>query len=184
MTVPMLKLSLALKGRAIREYTFVQDLVAIGRDTRSDICIDNLGVSRTHAQIRRGENGWLLEDCRSANGTWRNGRKVERELLCDGDEITIGKFSLAVSLPADWRAGATPAAGRPAAAPVDGTTVLTRGQLAAVLQMAREGGPVTQVEDAPVPVSAFAALRRRLLFAAVIVAAMAVGALLTALVKR
>ena len=42
MAVPVLKLNLALRGRPIREYTFVQETVSIGRDPQSDIFIDNL----------------------------------------------------------------------------------------------------------------------------------------------
>jgi pSer/pThr/pTyr-binding forkhead associated (FHA) protein len=138
MSDSILKLNLTLKGRSIRDYTFVRETVSIGRDPQADVFIDNMGVSRKQTKILRTPDGWMVEDSGSANGTWLNGRKVERERLRDQDQITIGKFTLSVGLAADRRDAPAPAAtpARPSAV-MDQTTVLTRGQLATVLETSR-----------------------------------------------
>jgi len=52
-------------------------------------------ASRAHAELRRRDEGWLLYDRGSTNGTYLNGRRVIRpEFLCDGDEIRVGRTTL------------------------------------------------------------------------------------------
>lgn len=57
-------------------------------------------VSRKHAMIASAENGTDVVDCKSMNGTWLNGCKVERERLRQGDVVTIGNPD---QVPADFR---------------------------------------------------------------------------------
>jgi len=57
-------------------------------------------VSRKHAMIASVENGTDVVDCKSLNGTWLNGCKVERERLRQGDVVTIGNPA---QVPADFR---------------------------------------------------------------------------------
>jgi pSer/pThr/pTyr-binding forkhead associated (FHA) protein len=68
--------------------------LSIGRTPDNDIVLDNRGVSRNHAQIEFSENGALLIDNDSLNGTFVNQRKVTEQMLHDNDTITIGKFDL------------------------------------------------------------------------------------------
>jgi len=68
--------------------------ISIGRTSDNDIVIDNRGVSRKHAQIEFNDNAAVIIDNESLNGTFVNNRKITEEVLRDGDEITIGKFSL------------------------------------------------------------------------------------------
>lgn len=72
----------------------------IGRK-RGDLLIDDPMVSSTHAQIVPHENGWLLQDLGSTNGTLLDGRLVREELLRPGSEIAIGntRMVLFVGLP-------------------------------------------------------------------------------------
>lgn len=71
------------------------DRVTIGRDSGSDIFLDDVTVSRHHAVITLTD-GVQLEDLASLNGTYVNRRRIdEPEALSDGDELQIGKFRLA-----------------------------------------------------------------------------------------
>ena len=67
--------------------------VSIGRSTESAIFLDDVTVSRSHAQIKREEGGsFVLIDNSSLNGTYLNNISVEKNVLKSGDEIQIGKF--------------------------------------------------------------------------------------------
>jgi FHA domain/zinc-ribbon domain len=72
------------------------DVTHIGRHPDSDIFLDDITVSRRHAEIRRGSDGFSLHDVGSLNGTYVNRERVERADLRSGDEIQIGKFKLVV----------------------------------------------------------------------------------------
>ena len=69
------------------------DMTQIGRHPDSDIFLDDITVSRRHAEIRRGD-GFSLHDVGSLNGTYVNRERVEEAGLRSGDEIQIGKFKL------------------------------------------------------------------------------------------
>jgi hypothetical protein len=190
MSVSPLKLHLSLKGRPIRDYTFVRETVSIGRDPQADILLDNAGVSRNQARFLRAADGWIIEDSQSSNGTWLNGREVKRERLTDRDEVTIGKFTLRVSLVEDRLVQPPPgvSARQPTAAQFDGTTVMSRGQLAEVLEFARDGkiaqwGELPE-EAVPVLTAHAGNLRRRLILAAALLLAMGAGAALVALLMH
>ena len=67
--------------------------VSIGRSTESSIFLDDVTVSRSHAQIKREDSGaFVLVDNASLNGTYLNNVSVEKNVLKNGDEIQIGKF--------------------------------------------------------------------------------------------
>ncbi|CAB4950798.1 MAG: FHA domain-containing protein [Actinobacteria bacterium] len=68
------------------------DLVTVGRSPNADVFLDDVTVSRHHADIRRGAQGWSIRDAGSLNGTYVNRRRVEDHQLGGGDEIQIGKF--------------------------------------------------------------------------------------------
>ena len=68
------------------------DLVTVGRSPNADIFLDDVTVSRHHADIRHGAEGWSIADAGSLNGTYVNRRRVEDHQLGGGDEIQIGKF--------------------------------------------------------------------------------------------
>jgi hypothetical protein len=68
--------------------------VTIGRKTDNDIHIDNLAVSGTHAKILTILNDSFIEDLDSTNGTYINGRKINKHALKNGETITIGKHEL------------------------------------------------------------------------------------------
>ena len=65
--------------------------VRIGRASDNDIVVDDLLVSRHHAELHeRAEGGYELRDLGSANGTFLNGRRVERAALEERDVVTVG----------------------------------------------------------------------------------------------
>ena len=68
------------------------DEVVAGRHPRSDIFLDDVTVSRRHASFLRSENGFIITDAGSLNGTYVNGELVESVALLDGDEVRIGKY--------------------------------------------------------------------------------------------
>lgn len=71
-----------------------KDVVSCGRNPSSDIFLDDVTVSRRHAEIRRKQVAFSLEDVGSLNGTFVNRRRVESSPLASGDEIQIGKFKM------------------------------------------------------------------------------------------
>ena len=68
--------------------------INIGRNSDNDIVLDNRAVSRKHAMIEVGPNNCVIIDNESLNGTFVNNRRVEEEILHEGDVINIAKYSL------------------------------------------------------------------------------------------
>jgi hypothetical protein len=71
-----------------------REVVRAGRHPESDIFLDDVTVSRRHAEIVRGESGYLVRDSGSLNGTYLNRERVEEAPLDNGDELQIGTFKL------------------------------------------------------------------------------------------
>jgi predicted nucleic acid-binding Zn-ribbon protein len=63
----------------------------IGRASGCELQIDSSSVSRHHALVLVGPRDAIIEDLNSTNGVIVNGRKVTRQLLSDGDAVTIGE---------------------------------------------------------------------------------------------
>jgi pSer/pThr/pTyr-binding forkhead associated (FHA) protein len=85
-----------IDNTVLKEYIIDQNEIIIGRDSNSDICIDNITVSRKHARIAKGPDDHWVEDMGSINGTFVNGHWTSKKLLDTGDEISIGKYSLKI----------------------------------------------------------------------------------------
>ncbi len=68
------------------------DLVSLGRAPEAEVFLDDVTVSRRHAEIRRGAEGWSIRDVGSLNGTYVNRVRVDDQQLRGGEEIQIGKF--------------------------------------------------------------------------------------------
>jgi pSer/pThr/pTyr-binding forkhead associated (FHA) protein len=66
-----------------------------GRHPESDIFLDDVTVSRRHAEFRRLDDGtFVLRDVGSLNGTYLNRERIDEADLTSGDEVQIGKFRL------------------------------------------------------------------------------------------
>ncbi|MFG2139698.1 FHA domain-containing protein [Streptomyces sp. NPDC048650] len=68
----------------------------IGRAPDSDLVVDDLAVSRRHAELRAGPDGYEIVDLGSHNGTYLNGQPVERAMVIPGDIIGIGHSAFAL----------------------------------------------------------------------------------------
>src|SRR5690625_1515017 len=66
----------------------------VGRHPKADIFLDDVTVSRKHAQFLFSPNGYLVRDVGSLNGTYVNRVRIDEALLVAGDEVQIGKFRL------------------------------------------------------------------------------------------
>jgi len=73
-----------------RRFPLVGSEMVIGRLAEADISIDADSVSRRHARLCLGDEGWQLEDLGSTNGSFVNEERVDRRVLRDGDVIGIG----------------------------------------------------------------------------------------------
>lgn len=72
-----------------------QPTTTAGRHPESDILLDDVTVSRRHAEFRQTENGNIeVVDVGSLNGTYVNREPRNMQVLNSGDEIQIGKFRL------------------------------------------------------------------------------------------
>ena len=78
------------------EYDFDVEIktVTVGRRSTNDVCVPHLSVSGNHCKISINGNGSTIEDLKSTNGTYINGRLISRQALNDGDDIVIGKARL------------------------------------------------------------------------------------------
>jgi pSer/pThr/pTyr-binding forkhead associated (FHA) protein len=65
-----------------------------GRHPESDIFLDDVTVSRRHAEFRREGGQFVVRDVGSLNGTYVNRERVESATLANGDEVQVGKFRL------------------------------------------------------------------------------------------
>jgi len=69
----------------------------VGRATRADFIVDAALVSRLHCRLEAEDERLNVVDLDSTNGTWVNGRRVERARLADGDRLRLGRIELTVS---------------------------------------------------------------------------------------
>ena len=70
------------------------DRVTIGRHPESDIFLDDITVSRRHAEFVRHGSAFEVKDLGSLNGTYFDGVVVDQALLHDGAEVQVGKFRM------------------------------------------------------------------------------------------
>ena len=70
------------------------DVVSAGRHPESEIFLDDVTVSRRHAEFRRTADGYRVADVGSLNGTYVNRDRIDEVALQGGDEVQIGKYRL------------------------------------------------------------------------------------------
>ena len=90
-------ISLAGPGKGAR-FLLDSDCVTIGRDSSSEIFLDDVTVSRKHCKILRNRSGNIttfeIEDLSSLNGTYVNAVSKVKTSLNHGDEVQVGKYRL------------------------------------------------------------------------------------------
>ena len=86
------------EGPFLKSFKISVKTVVIGRDKGADLKVQDKYLSRKHFQIEfLGEGKLFLQDLGSANGTFLNGKKIDRAKLDDGDEIVVGEKRIVVS---------------------------------------------------------------------------------------
>ena len=70
------------------------DVTRLGRATEGEVSLDDITVSRRHAEVIRTGNSYLVRDSGSLNGTYVNNTRIDEAPLAQGDELQIGKFRL------------------------------------------------------------------------------------------
>lgn len=81
-------------SKAGSRYLVSGKFTTIGRHPESDIFLDDVTVSRRHAEVHRDGDAILLNDVGSLNGTYLNRHRIESGSLRSGDEVQVGKFKL------------------------------------------------------------------------------------------
>jgi hypothetical protein len=82
-------------GTAGARFALSGDLITIGRHPESTIFLDDITVSRRHAEVRRGSDGhYTLVDAGSLNGTYLDGERIDAAPLSEGAQVQVGKFRL------------------------------------------------------------------------------------------
>jgi type II secretory pathway predicted ATPase ExeA len=88
------KLCLTRDGETLRELTFKQPRLLIGRSEHNDIAIPSRFVSRHHLLLVRHGRTTFMMDLNSSNGTFVNSRRVSNHVLSDNDIITVGNHRI------------------------------------------------------------------------------------------
>lgn len=70
------------------------DRTIAGRSEKADIFLDDVTVSRKHAEFVRDLDDFVVRDIGSLNGTYVNRNRIDSALLQAGDEVQIGKYRM------------------------------------------------------------------------------------------
>jgi pSer/pThr/pTyr-binding forkhead associated (FHA) protein len=76
------------------QFLIEKEVTTLGRHPESDIFLDDITVSRRHAEIRRKDGSFFVHDMGSLNGTYVGRNRVDNTQLANGDELQVGKFKL------------------------------------------------------------------------------------------
>ena len=88
------KLILKFGDSILGEYPLDKETLTIGRKPNNDISVENLAVSGQHARVITILQDSFLEDLNSTNGSYVNGKLIQKHALQHGDVIKIGKHEL------------------------------------------------------------------------------------------
>ena len=80
--------------QAGERFLLASAMTRLGRHPDSEISLDDISVSRRHAEIERQDSEYVLRDSGSLNGTYVNQQRVDSVVLQQGDEILVGRFRL------------------------------------------------------------------------------------------
>ena len=81
-------------GRAGEAFAVGDERTLVGRSPDCDVFLDDVTVSRRHAELQRDGETLTIRDLGSLNGTFVNRRRIESAVLEDDDELQIGKYRL------------------------------------------------------------------------------------------
>jgi pSer/pThr/pTyr-binding forkhead associated (FHA) protein len=161
----MAKFIITRAGQPPREVAIAHERVTIGRHPYNDIVLAHSAVSGEHAVVSLLGGAAVLDDLRSTNGTFVNGQRIERQLLADGDQVAVAKFTLQFVATPPPAPAPTPAAPRVATVEVlNGanlgrkltlakavTTLGSPGVLVVVIAREGDGFVLRHVDGASIP---------------------------------
>jgi pSer/pThr/pTyr-binding forkhead associated (FHA) protein len=81
-------------GMAGQVFEPAEGKTLIGRSPECDIFLDDVTVSRRHAELERTGDTFTIRDLGSLNGTYVNRKRIETTVLENDDELQIGKYRL------------------------------------------------------------------------------------------
>ena len=90
----MHRLIISIDGVVIKEVDVKKERTTLGRRPYNDIVIDSLAISGEHAVLHCTGSAVELQDLQSTNGSYINGKAVQRQLLVSGDTIEMGKHKV------------------------------------------------------------------------------------------
>ena len=76
------------------QFRLGQPVTSVGRHPHSTIFLDDMTVSRHHAEVRWEADEFRVVDTSSLNGTYVNGEPIGSAVLANGDTVDVGKFRL------------------------------------------------------------------------------------------
>jgi pSer/pThr/pTyr-binding forkhead associated (FHA) protein len=102
-TLPQSSATLMVRSgpQAGERFVLTTSMTHLGRHPDSEISLDDISVSRRHAEIERQGQEYVLRDSGSLNGTYVNQQRVDSVVLQQGDEILVGRFRLIFLGPVD-----------------------------------------------------------------------------------
>ena len=147
MAVPM-TLQVMKGDTLVAEKDFDRDIIKIGRLSSAHLCLDDEKVSRIHSVIESGADGTLsIIDMGSVEGTFVNGKRVNKGALAFGDEIRVGSTLIRLMRPGAQAEALQAAAS--VAVPVLEQAPVAAPVIAAAL--APPSAPVEEYEEEPEP---------------------------------
>ena len=81
-------------SQAGQAFPLKDTVTRLGRHPDSEIMLDDITVSRRHAEVERTADGYVVRDAGSLNGTYVNQERVDEAPLRNSDELQVGKFRL------------------------------------------------------------------------------------------
>lgn len=94
----MIRFEIWHKDTKQSELILDKKLIKIGRDFDNDVCLDDLSVSRHHAEIEQIDDKYLIRDLGSKNGTYVNQQRLLEGTINDKDEISLGEIKLVFNI--------------------------------------------------------------------------------------
>jgi TonB family protein len=131
---------------------FERDIIKIGRLSSAHLCLDDEKVSRIHSVIEVSADGSLsIIDMGSVEGTYVNGKRVNKGRVAFGDEIRVGATTIRLENPAEVAAANLVAAA--ASAPVAASPVLAAPAGGKLAEGLAQAAAVPAAAPAPAPVA-------------------------------
>lgn len=96
--LPTIHLTVVRDGRVRGQYLFAQSSITLGRQAGVDVVLDDVAVSRLHAEISCEDGGYVLHDLGSANGMCIGDARVVSTKLGTGDVVRVPPFAIHVTI--------------------------------------------------------------------------------------